>query len=282
MSPLQRFWVGLCRRRTYLLRWFLEFFGAIWLVIEATSYFSVSVKQFAEGNVGLLLGAAFAAACGALLRSWEPMAVALPLRTTNTEITVGFGDIFETRGDHLAIPVNDGFDGALGTPVDPKSVHGQFIQKYFGGSQRDFEAACDELLPKAQGMPSGRKARKLAYQIGTTAAVPLEGRRAFLFALAATDAATLKARADVPTMWAALGGLWQSVRNHSNGHAVSLPLVGAGQSGVGLEPRHLLYQILLSILVATREGEVCKRINVVLHPNLFEKIDLRALKKDWS
>ncbi len=80
-------------------------------------------------------------------------------------------------------------------------------------------------------------------------------------------------------MWAALAGLWQCVRNHSNGHAVSLPLAGAGQSGVGVEPMHLLRLILLSILVATREREVSKRINIVRHPDLFEKIDLRGIKK---
>jgi len=46
--------------------------------------------------------------------------------------------------------------------------------------------------------------------------------------------------------------IWACVRNHSNGHPVR------------------------------RDGEVCKRINVVLHPDLFEKIDLRALQNDWS
>jgi hypothetical protein len=72
------------------------------------------------------------------------------------------------------------------------------------------------------------------------------------------------------------------VRDHSNGHAVSLPLIGAGQSGVGIEPRHLLGLILLSILVATREGEVSKRINIALHSDQFEKIDLRGIENDWS
>ena len=210
------------------------------------------------------------------------MAVVVPLRHTNTEITIKFGDLFAATGDHLVIPVNDGFDGALGAAVDPKSVHGQLVQKLYNGSQRDFEAACDAQLTKSQGVASGRKGRKLSYPIGTTAAVTLEGRKGFLFALSRTDPATLKAQSDVGTMWQALGDLWQCVRNHSNGHAVSLPLVGAGQSGVGVEPRHLLRLILLSILVATREREVSKRINIVLHPDLFERIDLRDIKKDWS
>jgi hypothetical protein len=83
-------------------------------------------------------------------------------------------------------------------------------------------------------------------------------------------------------MWAALAGLWQAVRVSSNGHPISLPLVGAGQSGVALEPKHLLRLILLSILVATRDGEVCKRINIVLRDDLFEKVDLQSVKNEWS
>lgn len=282
MSPFKSIWVGLCRHRTVFIRWFLEFFGAIWLAIESTSFFSTPVKNYTEGNHWLLLAALVAALCGALWRAREPLAVVVPLRHTNTEITIRFGDLFGAMGDHLVIPVNDGFDGALGAAVDPKSVHGQLIQKLYNGSQREFESACDKQLTKSTGVPSGRKDRKLSYSIGTTAAVPLDGRKGFLFALSRTDPTTHKAQSDVGTMWAALGGLWQCVRNHSNGHAVSLPLVGAGQSGVGVEPRHLLRLILLSILVATREREVSKRINIVLHPDLFEKIDLRGIKNDWS
>ncbi|KAB2940914.1 MAG: DUF6430 domain-containing protein [Hyphomicrobium sp.] len=282
MSPLRAAWVGIRRHGLSLFAWFLEFFGAIWLVIEATSFFSAWVRQYTESNTRLLLAALVVAACAALWRARAPVAVVLPLRHSNTQVEVRFGDLFAIRGDHLAIPVNDGFDGALGDTVDRKSVHGQFVQKFYRGSQREFEAACDARLSKAEGVPSGRKGRRLAYVIGTTAALPLEGRKAFLFALSKTDAQTLKASADVPIMWRALDGLWKCVRIHSNGHAVSLPLVGAGQSGVGIEPKHLLRLILLSILVATREGEVCKRISVVLHPDMFEKIDLRAVENDWS
>ena len=282
MSPFNSIWVGLRRHRTLFLRWFLEFFGAIWLVIEATSYFSAWVRQYTEGNHRLLLAAIAAALSGALWRAREPMAVVVQLRQTNTQITIRFGDLFAARDDHLAISVNDAFDGELGTPVDPKSVHGQLIQKFYNGSQRDFEAACDAQLTKSQGVASGRRSRKLSYPIGTTAAVTLGGRKGFLFALSHTDATTLKAQSGVGTMWDSLGGLWKCVRNHSNGHAISLPLVGAGQSGVGIEPKHLLRLILLSILVATRDGEVCKRISIVLHPDLFDKIDLRSVESDWS
>lgn len=282
MSPLKQIRVGLCRHRTIVSRWFLEFFGAIWLVVEATAYFSASARLYTEGNRWSLLAAITLAAALALWRARQPVNMVLPYQHISTHIAIGFADLFTRQTDHLVIPVNDGFDGSLGSVVDDLSIHGQFIQKFYHGSQRDFETACDAQLPKSDADASGRKSRKRAYPIGTTAALQLEGRKAFLLALSKTDAETLKANADVATMWQALMGLWSCVRNQSNGHSISVPLVGAGQSGVGIEPKHLLHLILLSILVATREGEVCKRITVVLHPDMFEKIDLRAVEKYWS
>ena len=282
MAPLYTFWVGLCRRRGNLLNWFLGFFGAVWLVIESTSYFSSGMKQFAEGNVWFLLAVIFGASVGVLLRAWEPHSVTVTLPTTSTAITVRFDDFFSDRNAHLAVAVNDGFDGELGQTIAPHSLHGQFIQKFHSSNHRTFEAACDGMLEKSLGQPSGRRNRKLSYPIGTTIALPLEGRKAFLFALAATDAQSLKARADIPMMWNALGQLWKCVRVHSNGRVVRLPLVGGGQSGVGIEPHHLLRLIMLSILVATREAEISKRIEIVVHPDLFDKIDLRSVKDEWS
>lgn len=107
--------------------------------LVSTSFFSTPVKNYTEGNHWLLLAALVAALCGALWRAREPLAVVVPLRHTNTEITIRFGDLFGAMGDHLVIPVNNEYDGALGAAVDPKSVHGQLIQKLYNGSQREFE-----------------------------------------------------------------------------------------------------------------------------------------------
>jgi len=275
-------WLGIRRHRFDLISSFLEFFGAAWLLIETTSYFSPAVRQFAEGNIALFFGVLFAAGIGTLAKAWEPTAVSICLPTTDTKVTIKFGDLFEDQSNHIVIPVNDGFDGELGQTVSPKSLHGQFIQRFYQGNQREFEKARDALLPKPQANSSGRSGRKLAYPIGTTIGLPLAGRNAFLFALANTDPDTRKARSDVSKMWAAMMKLWSNVRYTANGHSVSLPLVGGGLSGVGLEPKRLLQLILLSILVSTREAEVSKNFNIVLHPSLFDSVDLRALQTDWS
>lgn len=275
--------VGLSRRRKSLFGWGLAGIGGIWLLVEPCSLLFPPFRDFVEANNKATLAAFALVAIGhALWRAREPRLITFRLRTTNTRIRIEFGDLFAESG-HLAIPVNEFFDGQLGSRVDGKSVHGQFIAKYFGSEAKRFEAACDAAVRGSKceivERPGGRRKR---YPIGTTAVVATGPAKAFLFALSETDPQTSKARANLPMMWSALEGLWDSVRTHSNGHNVSLPLVGAGQSAVGFEPQHLLRIILLSALVATREREVAKKITIVLHNDLFDEIDLRALHTEWS
>jgi len=73
----------------------------------------------------------FGASVGALLRAWEPMSVTLQ-RGTNTAMGVRFRDLFDSSADHLAVPVNDGFDGELGHPwmrCRCTPVHSEILQR---------------------------------------------------------------------------------------------------------------------------------------------------------
>src|SRR5262249_12441622 len=154
------------------------------------------------------------------------------------------------------------FDCEIGQPVAPHSVHGQFIAQIFGGDQKRFEKETDEALSTYMPTATAREhPRSNSYAIGTTAVLHIADRCAFLFALAKTDPQTHKASSSVSMMLEALAGLWKSVRNNSGGRVVNLPLAGGGQSGLGfIGPSELLRVILLSAFIASKEGEITKRI----------------------
>jgi len=83
-------------------------------------------------------------------------------------------------------------------------------------------------------------------------------------------------------MWGALHELWQRARIESGGHAVNLPLIGGGLSGVGLPTRDLLNLIILSAVTETKSKEVTQRIRIVLHRDRFDDLDLMDVKQYWK
>ena len=277
-----RYVLGIRRYWKSSIGWFVGVWGAVWLLIESLTFLASPVLDFFQDYGLQALWALVAVSfVHVLWRLPVPVRIVLPIATTNTRVRIMFGDIFEEK-DHIAIPVNEYFDGKLGKYVAQHSLHGQFIQRYFQGDSALFEARLDESLKSKDFKVTRREIdRNKSYPIGTTAVLEIGERKAFLFALSKTEFGTAKAKADVPMMWAALNGLWSAVRESSNGSPINVPLVGSGQSHVGFESSHLLRIILLTVLEATRQGEITKMITVILSEDLVDRIDLRALKGEW-
>src|SRR5262244_97010 len=126
------------------------------------------------------------------------------------------------------------------------SVHASSFRNFTAAISAASRLPATRSSARSKRRRAGARVASSPTPIGTATALHPEGRKVFLFALSKTDAPTLKARANVPIMWAALPGFWACVPNYSNGHPVSLPLVGGGQSGVGVEPSHLLQLILVN------------------------------------
>ena len=247
------------------------------------SFFFNEIKVVFEGHAGsVIVGAVIIAIGYVMWRLIEPTHVSFSLKTTNTNISIRFGDLFASRG-HIVIPVGEFFDSQLGEPVAPASVHGQFIQQVLQGNSAKFDADVERsLASQTYEQVARRVGHDRRYDIGTTAVLTEGARKYFLFALSKTDVVTSKASADVPQMWTALIGLWRKVRTEANGEIVYVPLVGGGLSGVGLEPIHLLRFLLLTVLAETRAAPITSQIEVILHRDLFQKIDLHAILKDWN
>jgi hypothetical protein len=81
-------------------------------------------------------------------------------------------------------------------------------------------------------------------------------------------------------MWNALKGLWKKGRDSSGGKIINVPLVGSGQSGVGLPARDLLNLIILSII--TEKERITSNIRIVLYKDYFEELNLRDIKQFWK
>ena len=201
------------------------------------------------------------------------------LPSTNTRLTVLFGDFFSEEG-HKVIAVSEFFDGELGAIVSVKSLHGQFIEKYLGSQPSAFYSLIDRSLTSVPSTSVERtEGRNMKYPIGTTAMGALSNDTYFFVALTVTNPITHKVTADVPELWIALRGLWNVVREYAGGYAVVVPLIGGGPSGVGLPDSVLLNLILTSILNETKKKRITSEVKIVLHPSVLGYIDLRTVRK---
>ena len=76
-------------------------------------------------------------------------------------------------------------------------------------------------------------------------------------------------------------GAFRSIRDHSNGEPVAMPLLGNGLSGVNIEPQHLLRLIALRLVEFGRKEGLPKSITIVVLDECFEQLDIREIARDW-
>ncbi len=258
----------------------LATYGGLWMVVESISAFFASLSPRGFGWYGLLL---FLSVLGGLYRAVPTRRIEFPIPGSNSSFEIQYGDIFDGSGA-IVIPVNEYFDGMLGDHVSERSLHGKFIKNVLAGQAKTFEDLTSDALtgvrPEEQGVsrPSGRRER---YAIGTVACLDLNDKRYLLVVLSRTDPMTLKASATALDLWRCLEGVWQGVRDYSNGRSVRIPLIGAGLSGTGLPPRNLIEIIATSFLYYNKRKWVAGRVSLVLQQDLMNEVDLKSIERSW-
>jgi hypothetical protein len=273
---------GLRRRSWQGLRAVLASLGAIWLLTELAEFLIEDADEWFAAHRILYLAAIVVASIAAFsIRIYEPRRVRFSVPTTNTNITLKYGDLFAEQAD-LLIAVNEFFDGELGQVVAVESVHGQFINRFYQSNPALFRAAVDPLLASYVGetvprpnLPSTR------YPIGTTLMVPVGANHAFLVATSNTNVQTHRASSNVAHFWVAITNALETVHHLNNGRPLALPLVGSGRSNLNLEPQHLLRLLVLAIVDTARRLQLPDEITIVLPEACFDKLDLREIAATW-
>lgn len=274
--------VGAKRRWRQGVGRFFGVLGVIWLLTELSVFLIPAVRsEVLENSSAYLLSAVGLSFLFSLFRVYERRTANFFIPTTESRIEIKFGDLF-SEDCNLLIGVNEFFDGELGDVVAKKSVHGQFIERYFDSSSAGFRRSVDEALRGKKFEIVERNILPHAkYEIGTTAVVKIGQRKAFLMAMAVSDLVTFKAKTSVPYVWQALVGALEAVRDHGNGDVLAMPLVGNGLSSLNIEPQHLLRLIVLSLVDFGRKQGLPKKIVVVVPEGCFEQLDIHEISRDW-
>jgi hypothetical protein len=279
---IRRFFLNTIYAPLKVIKEALVVFGVVLGIYQGILFFFPDIIEKITGWCPLVAIFVISVICGRC-RTWKVAKINFKIPHKNTTIEILFGDLFMQDG-LKAIAVSEFFDSEIGNPVSKISLHGVFIKKYLGGYSKTFDDIIDPQLANVESIKVAEKieGKRLRYPIGTTAIIETNGTKYIMFALSKVDPSTCKADCDVATMWQALQKLWEKGRIVSGGSPINVPLIGSGQSGVGLPARDLLNLIILSAITKTYRQRITDKIRVVLRKDLFDEIDLRDIKRYWK
>jgi hypothetical protein len=77
-------------------------------------------------------------------------------------------------------------------------------------------------------------------------------------------------------LWDAMEELWREVRRRSNGEAVSVPIIGLGQSGLStvLPIQDAIRFLILTFMFASRQERVCDELRIVVRSEDDKRVDM--------
>ncbi len=202
---LKRLSIGFRRHPGLFFATVFIVYSGLWTLLESLAH----VLPFVEPR-GWMVFSVMALA-GVPVGLWHvspSQAVGIRIKAIDTTVEIEFGDLFESHNSKV-IAVTEFFDSEIGVPVAPRSVHGQLIDRCFGGRSDVFDSLVEsELSSEPYTSVVRAKGKSKRYSIGTTPVIQVGDDRFFLCALCHTDPATSKAYCDIPTLWKALERLW--------------------------------------------------------------------------
>lgn len=199
-------------------------------------------------------------------------------------VGVFFGDIFKEPG-WIAIAVNDFFDGQVDERlIHSSSLHGTTIHQFWNGDGRAWKAEIDRDLPKTLGTinKSKREGNKTQFPVGTTASVN-QGEHKFLFVvLGQMDVTSFVVSADAERLMQAVKGLIRKAQSTCGNEQLNIPLMGSGLGRIEGGPIVLVDLMLIAIFEEAKNQPIRFPINICLHNDLRESVNLEKIDAGWK
>ncbi|MER7557430.1 macro domain-containing protein [Nocardioides sp. NPDC126508] len=215
-------------------------------------------------------------------RSW-PYPVEQHYSTPDTKIRVVTGDLFD-QDTNLVIGMADTFDVETPHIIAKGSVQGQFLERVYSHDvatlRSELEAALASKMVIETVVKAGNTDR---YPLGTVATISHQRKHYFCVAYTSLDEHN-KAASSMGVLWEAMERLWDEVRRRTNGEAVSIPVIGLGQSGMStvLPMQDAVRFLILSFMFASRKERVCDELSIVIRPRDEKRLDLLEIQEFLS
>lgn len=241
----------------------LSVFGALWLIVEVTSFFAEeenATRIQGYWYVFLTVGVAIS-----VVRLWPKNRFCFLVYDRDVSVEITVGDIFKQDGP-IVIGSNTRFE-TNPAYIAENSIQGKFVSQ-----------CCSDLKSVNQQIES--QTSTLPVNFGTTVTVRGKSRIGYFCAVAEMNQSGI-AGSTLENLRLALGGLWAYVSESAEKSIINVPILGSGYSRVSASREELVREIVLSFMAAIAEKTFCDGIRIVVHSKDLRKynIEIEELAK---
>ncbi len=240
----------------------LSAFGVLWLVVNATNFFSPPAGNVIRGLWWLFLLVGFSYG---LFACRPKNRVGCRLQGRDVYIEIVIGDIFKFDGS-LIVGCNTTFDTEL-LPhglISPMRIQGQFTDKYYDDIHQ-LDSAIEAQLKNipCEDINDSRVSKKRLYKIGTVVRVNPKSKNAYLVAMAHINEYG-NARGDFEDIKEALAKLWVFIGERGVRENLVMPVLGTGFARISETRQEVIEQTVLSFIAACSERVFCEKMTIVI------------------
>lgn len=243
----------------------LSSFGALWLVVEVTSFYfeETAIPDWLRHKWWLFaIGGIIIALCRCRPRT----SVEHKLNGRDVTVAIGVGDLFRFPGA-LIIGGNTTFDTQISPRmISEKSVQGAFTRKYYADElQLDNEISLGLPSASAETLAGQRQGKYIRYPLGTVVRLNPKGRTAYLVAIADINEHGV-AQSSFERLQVALAELWLFVGSRGLKEPLIMPVLGTGFSRLPQTREEVIREIVKSFVAACSERVFTDRLTIVVSP----------------
>ncbi len=190
----------------------------------------------------------------------------------NFKVTIKKGNIFDGKGI-IVIPVDECLNTHVGDGIiNPRSVHGQFIQRYFNERERikELDGKIQSSLEK-QGIIGKdieesqfrKNAKRKKYELGTCVEIS-DGENKYIWVVATEydDKNCVKLnRKDYSKV---MNELFSFLETHVGDRSIYMPLIGAGNARLNCNPERILHYLIDYFDFSLSEKKLLGGVNIVI------------------
>jgi hypothetical protein len=243
----------------------LSSFGALWLVIEITTFFAQGTQLperiRAAWPAFLLVGSLLA-----IGRRYPRLRVECKLSGRDVTIGIVVGDIFSLPGA-LIVGSNATFDTRISsTLISERSVQGAFTKKYYQDEQQlDAELAARLNAIQSTQLTGPREGKSLEYPIGTCVRLNPKDRTGYFLAICRINEHG-NASGTFEDVRAGLDRLWSFIAARGTREPLVMPVLGTGFARVTQTREEVIRETIRSFVAACSEVISTDRLTIVITP----------------